>query len=374
MKKYLIILFICGLGFKAGANIIYDLKYNPGTDRFEVYFKSTVAYPGVANVGGSVATIAFDPGYNTAGLNAGSVISVAGGAWLPQDKATGTGGAGTLAGKNVVAFETAGAPIANVPANTDVLLFTFTFGAGLNCTGTLRMYVNGTDPIDPGSPAAPNVDFTSTMFIVPTQYDATNTDLTFNNCAALTVVPVRFLSFDAVKSGDDALLSWVVGNEDVNTDHYLVERSLNRVEFTTIATVNARHNGIVQNSYDLRDPGISKLKSSVIYYRIRQFDADGKFIYSEIRTLRVKDNANGLFLYPNPATSYINLEMDMMKADQASIRITDNAGKEMMRTEYNVNSGLNIHRIDVSKFASGTYLITISTAAETKTLSFVKGL
>lgn len=368
MKKYLLasLLFVAGLSTRA--NIIFDLKYNPGTDMFEVYFKSTVPYNPVANIGLSGATIAVDPIYNT---NAITVTPAAGGNWFVQDKTTGTAGAGSLAGKKVVEFGTPGGAIALVPANTDVLLFSFTFGAGQNCTGTLRMFVNATDPLDPGGVGS---DYTSYLFINGVEQDATNSDLTFNNCAALTVVPVRFLSFDAVKSGDDALLNWVVGNEDVNTDHYLVERSLNRVEFTTIATVNARHNGIVQNSYDLRDPSISKLKSSVIYYRIRQFDVNGKFIYSEIRTLRVKDNANGLFLYPNPAISYINLEMDMMQAEKASVRITDNAGKEMMRTEYSVNSGLNIRRIDVSKFASGTYLITIQTATETKTLSFVKGL
>lgn len=363
MKKFLLSIILAACFISSRAAVQFNLKYNAVLDRFEVYFVSTLPFA-PANVGPSVVSVAFSPVYN---INAITVTSVNGGAWVAQDKITGT--TGTLNGKKVVGFESGGAPIANVVAGTEYMLFNFTFGAGANCTGTLRMFVNTADPSDPGGTFQ---DFTSYLFITPTEYDATNSDQNFYNCAALTVVPVRFLSFTAVRSGNDGLLNWQVGNEDANTDHYDVERSLNRVDFSSIKSVTALNNGRANNSYPLRDPNIIALKASVIYYRIKQFDRDGRFIYSEIKTLRMKDDASSVFLYPNPARNYVNVEADLAQAEQVSIRITDGGGKEVNRTEFKGSNGLNLQRINVSNLAAGRYVLTIMMGTETQSIPFVK--
>ena len=363
MKKLFVFIILATTYISSMAAVQFNLKYNAVSDRFEVYFVSTLPFA-PANVGPSLVSVAFDPSYNT---NAIVVTSANGGTWVAQDRATGI--SGTLNGKKVVGFENIAAPIATVAANTEYMLFSFTFGAGANCSGNLRMFVNGTDPSDPGGTFQ---DFTSYLFITPTEYDATNSNLTFNNCAALTVLAVRFLTFTAIRSGNDGLLNWQVGNEDANTDHYEVERSVNRVDFTSIKSVATLNNGSSNNSYTLRDPNIVSLKTGVIYYRIKQFDHDGHFVYSDIKTLRMKDDASSVYLYPNPARNYINVETDLAQAEQVSVRITDGAGKEVNHTEFKGNSGLNIERINIENLATGRYVMTIIMGTQTQNIPFLK--
>ncbi len=375
MKKYVLIVIgslLIGMQSKAIGVMHFHLKYNPVNDNFEVYFATVnpVSYPVAPSLGSAGATIAFDPVFNVNNIVMGATLN--GNAFTPVDKTVGGFGGPNVNLKKFVEFESTGAnyptPIA---AGTEYLLFTFTFGAGANCSGNLRMYANGVDPIDPTS-AGGGQDFTSYLYINGTESDDNNTNQTFNNCAALTVVPVRFLTFTAVRSGNDGMLNWQVGNEDANTDHYDVERSVNRVDFSSIKSVAALNNGRTTNSYPLRDPNIVALKASVIYYRIKQYDRDGRFIYSEIQTLRMKDNASAVFIYPNPARSFINVEADMVQAAQVSIRISDGAGKEVNHTEFKGNNGLNIQRIDVTNLAAGRYVMTILMGSETQSIPFVK--
>ena len=109
-----------------------------------------------------------------------------------------------------------------------------------------------------------------------------------------------------------------------------------------------------------------------VYYAAPVLDRDGRFIYSEIQTLRMKDNASAVFIYPNPARSFINVEADMVQAAQVSIRISDGAGKEVNHTEFKGNNGLNIQRIDVTNLAAGRYVMTILMGSETQSIPFVK--
>lgn len=369
MKKYLLILLTAlFLSFQSQASIEYRLRYNTVTNMFDVFLVSTTAYA-TANVGPSQATVVFDPAFNTEGLLPASVILLNGGAWVPQDKVTGN--TGSLNTKEVVGFQTTGAPIVGgIAAGTEYLLFSFTFGANAqNCIGTFRLLINASDPTDPNGAGG---DFASYLNINGTDEFSTNSDATFLSCAA-GPVPVLFLSFTATKSGDDALLSWNVSNESSLTKYYIIERSTDKINFTPVETILAKNNGIINNSYNLTDIKLSTLRSSgVIYYRIKQVDADGKTIYSEIKTVRLSGKNFGVRVSPNPAKTHTIATIDLEEASPIIINVTDIAGKRIKQIKMGGVKGENVKKVDLTGLATGSYMLKVFSGEQSQTVALVK--
>jgi hypothetical protein len=364
MKKLFILLFFCFLGVKSWSNITYTLSYDPVGDKFTVSFISTVGYGAPTNIGTGYSTVVFTSAYNTASI---VVTPVNGGAWSVSDKVTGN--TGTLNGMKVVGFATTGAPLASgVVAGTSYPLFTFTFGAGNNCGGSLRLFVDGTDPADP---AGTFQDFTPYLNINGTDFVSTNNNSALQTCATLTV-PVKYSLFNANKKDNDALLNWTVQNQDANSDYFSIERSYNGVDFTPIGTMPVNLSAGATASYNYKDAGvISKRGSGLIFYRIQEVDKDGKYTYTEVRAVRVTKN-NFISLYPNPASSYTNLSIDMESAQVVTVSVIDAAGKSVQETKINGTTGVNTTRLNFSNLAAGSYMISVTVGTDTQTIPLVK--
>lgn len=120
--------------------------------------------------------------------------------------------------------------------------------------------------------------------------------LAANSYATISgVLPIKWLSFNAIKQGNDGLLSWAVASDDA-TKQYELQRSFNGTDFSPVSTINRSGNG----SYNYTDPGITNLGVSILYYRIKQVDIDGKISYSDTRNLRLDVKDNQISIYPNP--------------------------------------------------------------------------
>lgn len=198
---------------------------------------------------------------------------------------------------------------------------------------------------------------------------ANNSSLGISN----VVLPVKFLAFSAVKKGGNALLTWQIENESAITDRYEVERSLNGLDYVKFATVLPKNNGQSGNSYDLSDLNISSLRSSgVFYYRIKQVDKDGKFIYSEIKNLRLNSKGLAIGVYPNPVRSFANLTIDIEQDTDATVSITDASGKQVQLLQMQLFKGPNIKKIKMDNLATGSYMLKVQTATEIKTMAVVK--
>lgn len=195
----------------------------------------------------------------------------------------------------------------------------------------------------------------------------------FAQTIALVPLPVRFLGFDALKKNNNADLTWKVANESVMTDHYEIERGFTANTLTMLASVPAKNNGNSSNVYTSADLNLSALRSSgKIYYRIKQVDKDGKFIYSETRLISLDGKTFDVSVYPNPAVNAGDLYIDLAKADKISIKLTDAAGKLVVNASINGINGLNKYSLNMAALAKGTYNVTVQSGTERKTLQIVK--
>jgi hypothetical protein len=86
-------------------------------------------------------------------------------------------------------------------------------------------------------------------------------------------------------------------------------------------------------------------------------DFDGGFEYSEVRIVSFKNDFEAeLHLYPNPASSQVNVLIASEERVNAGWKIANLQGQILLQGDVPGNS---ISQIDVSKFKPGVYLFQI---------------
>jgi len=140
---------------------------------------------------------------------------------------------------------------------------------------------------------------------------ASNTDVyyafTDSSNGSLSIVtptgplPVVLTSFGVrrLAGAGTAEISWTTATEQ-NSASFAVERSANPAEgFVAIGQVAAAGTSTVRHAYSLRDAAATQ--AGVLYYRLRQVDADGHATLSAVAVLAAAPVQAGFTLYLNPA-------------------------------------------------------------------------
>ena len=172
-------------------------------------------------------------------------------------------------------------------------------------------------------------------------------------------LPVTLLYFTARKqSSTTSLLEWKTSQE-INSESFDVERSNDAVRFSKIGNVAAAGNSTLPISYSFTDNNPAK---GMNYYRLKQIDIDGRFVYSPARLLMfdVLDAATVMY-YPNPTNGILFIELSSVNVNEATIiNITNASGAVVNQYKLSSISGNKI-QIDLSRYAKGTYFIQLRT-------------
>lgn len=225
---------------------------------------------------------------------------------------------------------------------------------------------NGTDVANPTDP----------FYSIPSVSLAANSasSVSVVTTTGLVPLPVKFKDFIVIRNKDKALLNWSVAEEGSNTDKYEVLRSTNGVDFTSIGIIKAYNNGRSSNIYNFTQENLSAIKTKgVIYFRIKQIDKDGKFVYTDIKNLRLNTKGVLVAVYPNPIKQNTTLTFDLVENSRVIYSITDAAGKMIETNQVQGFKGSNIKTLNLGKYAAGTYTLKVQAGDETTTLPIVKG-
>lgn len=304
--------------------------------------------------------------YNSNNAAVSSAITDGNGDWLMKDVPAGSGYYLQFT-SNFTNFNTSGTPNGNPAWTTQNV---GTGGSESLSSGT----ESNTDSDVTGSGANANK---SGSFDIAAGNIFLNMDAGIVNASNLVPLPVTWLKFNAVltNANKDALLTWSTATE-INNSHFEVERSLDAQHFTQIGIVKSKsvsgHSSNILN-YDFTDYMVSKLSSNIIYYRVKQVDYDGKFEYTPIRVIRLKE-VNTLNVYPSPAREDLTISFNAEYfSDKVSIRVTDMAGRKVIEEECTLDpvtsfsKTLNIRHLD-----AGYYNLTISDGIQSKQIRFLK--
>lgn len=174
--------------------------------------------------------------------------------------------------------------------------------------------------------------------------------------AASTTVPISLLSFSGYPSGKNHLLTWKTATEQ-NNKGFEIQQSDDGINFEKIAFVSSRSetgNSTQKLSYNYLN---DKLFAGKNYYRLRQIDKDGKFIYS--RVIVINNLKQNLTIYPNPVQCELTAQVQSDTYEQAFVQITDMQGKVLLKHATQINIGITKLRINTSKLERGNYIPTL---------------
>ncbi len=178
------------------------------------------------------------------------------------------------------------------------------------------------------------------------------------------ILPVTLSSFDVLKIDAAAKLNWTTALE-INSSHFVIERSTNGNTWNAIGTVAAKGNSTATVDYEFYDNTPAR---GINYYRLRQLDKNGQFAVSGIRNA-LFNAANTVEIAPNPAKDYINLYIGKTPARQtpATVQLLNAAGKVV----YSTVSAQSHIQIPTVTLAKGLYFAKVVTADGPVTLRVV---
>lgn len=180
------------------------------------------------------------------------------------------------------------------------------------------------------------------------------------------VLPLKLTSFTAHQQQSGVTLRWNTAQER-NTSHFEIQKSTDGRNFSTIGQAAAAGYSHAFTSYSFTD---SRPLSKVNHYRLKMVDNDGKVAYSKVVVVRTEIAGIQLQVFPNPATSGIQLQTGI-KGD-LQIMIYDAKGRQVKRLLAK-NEGISTSfSIDVSYLNKGIYYVKVLGENELQTTSFIK--
>lgn len=141
-------------------------------------------------------------------------------------------------------------------------------------------------------------------------------------------LPIELISFNAAVSNSISIeLSWQTATE-TNNDFFTIERSENGATYEIITTIDGSGNSTSLKTYSAKDKNPIEGTS---YYRLKQTDFNGQFIYSSSIAIEYSKSGNGCILsvYPNPCSSECIIDLSGCDDDaspEINVELLDAAG------------------------------------------------
>jgi hypothetical protein len=188
---------------------------------------------------------------------------------------------------------------------------------------------------------------------------------TFGDITGANPLPVILVSFNAAYNDGNVNLNWQTASE-INNDYFDIQRSINGSEWVSIGKVEGHGNSYVTHNYTDIDNLEGTIPSGTIYYRLKQVDFNGKYIYSEIRSVNLNNNQLNevVNIYPNPTEHILNVTWMNSTGDVSILKITDMTGKEIYNQVVD-GSGKMQKQVDISAYPEGSYSIQIINGSNT---------
>jgi hypothetical protein len=191
-------------------------------------------------------------------------------------------------------------------------------------------------------------------------------------CGASTAggspLPVELIHFDAQAAANHtADLHWATASE-LNNNYFDVERSYDAIHWEWVGNVTGNGTTNQLTDYNYTDKSIAT-SQNMAYYRLKQVDFDGAFEYSNKRVVSFDEKVEKLAIaaYPNPSNQEVTISVNTN--EPYSIEVTDINGLLLLAID---NAKSQTHRLDLTEWTSGVYIVNVTSSQGTKYLKVIK--
>lgn len=176
------------------------------------------------------------------------------------------------------------------------------------------------------------------------------------------ILPLDLITFTgSLENQTRTLLKWKTENE-TNTSHFIVERSIDGITFTAIGNVPATGNSANAN-YSFTDEDVENQQSAIVFYRLKMVDIDGAFKSSNIISVTLADITSNINVAPNPVTRDTKVTFVTPADGSVQYKLQDNAGRVIMTNFIQSKKGtLNTITINMQHYAAGAYYLNVTGA------------
>jgi hypothetical protein len=172
------------------------------------------------------------------------------------------------------------------------------------------------------------------------------------------LLPTKLTYFNGTVKSRQAFLNWRAESSN-NKESFVVEKSYNGVNFSSLNTEQAKGKGEFDYSY------VDDYSGTKTFYRLRMINADGRSRYSAIVLLNDSPGGKNLIqsVYPVPAKEFVRVQMNSVRDQVIKLSIVDNEGRIRLTKDVLLNDGINNCQLDVKSLRPGTYYLTAGTSA-----------
>ena len=178
-------------------------------------------------------------------------------------------------------------------------------------------------------------------------------------------LPITLLDFTSECGSNGIEINWTTATE-TNNDHFELERSIDGLNYSVVASLQGHGTTVLQNKYSYLDYDVSD--NIIYYYRLKQVDYSRAFMYYHIITnADISCNTKGInvIIFPNPSND--QLFVKITNENVFTIELINDCG-QLVFTSFENSTNQNILSVQTSDYASGIYALRIIT----KNKTFVK--
>lgn len=122
------------------------------------------------------------------------------------------------------------------------------------------------------------------------------------------ILPIELLNFEGYAENQKVNLKWNTASE-LNCKYFSIERSNDGKSFEKIGRVEGNGNSNNANSYSYNDE--SPVFGKTNYYRLREYDFDGKSQFSHMVAIEAKGDLNVFVnVFPVPSKNLVTIELN----------------------------------------------------------------
>lgn len=166
-----------------------------------------------------------------------------------------------------------------------------------------------------------------------------------------SILPVRFINVAAtLNNKTSAAIKWVVATPTINAEKFEVEYSSNALNWTPLATIKITNSNQAGYQFIHQD-----IPAGNLYYRIKQVDNNGQYVYSRTVLLHNKTGANNYSSYPNPAGNYIIVAAPYFATGKTAIELFDATGRKILIKQMQSAT----EEINTAHLPAGSYLLKL---------------
>ena len=248
-------------------------------------------------------------------------------------------------------------------ANVNVTLSFATIRSGVvNSLADLRVAKwDGTQWLNLGNGGTTGTTAAGT--VVNSSAITTYSPFTLGSSNTLNPLPVSLLSFTATLLDNTVNIKWSTANE-INNDFFTIEKSVNGIEWTAIATIDAVESNQNVNFYETTD--LSPV-NGIQYYRLKQTDLNGQSKYYDKAFVNLTPSKPEIVAYPNPCSDV--LSVNLKTSEQSDLKLLNAFGQIVYSESTSEQSQV---KIDLTQLPAGVYVLEVAVNNEVSTARIVK--